>query len=278
MSDVIQSLRRAYGSGGKSYRYRKRRMRGSRRRGRSGIYRRRNIRNKAPFVRGTWHKTESVVNWTGTTALGAPNNCRLLCSAWDTYTPSGGRWLDQGTFTSVSIFTDKDTYFQSGTANWPIGIRKFYWLKQINRIQMKWTTNQDTRVRITMAKFRKANTGPMLEDWNSDVTRVQNTRHYKIYKQKTFVLTASDFTTDATSTAARRQQEKVVYFNLHPRKWMFTNTGDPSTASSDWFDNNYVRDAVFLRIDTNDSNLADGSIEFQVIRTDLWCSVETTQT
>lgn len=230
----------------------------------------RKIIKRNPVVRGTSHRQEFLGNGYTSTVVGGNNAIRIELRAF-----SYDRFMAIG-FASSSNYTDFDNY----TSDFPTGMRKIFW--KGCKLNMRFTNFQENNVtmRVVVCRTRK---GKNFADWNGDVHRMVNTRHFKVLKNMKWVMDTGDFTpnnvsgtTVSSSPNSSTMVKRELYIPIN--KWLYTRDGDPANANDD-FESPDISDAIHVYINSDDVTSVDNQyVQVTVNAVQYWATVNDDET
>lgn len=234
---------------------------------RQGPYRRKGYQ---PIIKGTGHRAESYISWNSSVTGPAANNMQMIINNF-----GAGYKIQSGTPISATSQTGFDAYYVA-SQNAPYGFTKCFSKGVKVKLLCTNTNELAGKVRITFAKLRRGRNGSLPAQWNTDVNRPIATRHWKVIKSESFIMEPFTYT-DAGAANGSTVVEKNFYIPIN--KWRETITADAATSGGDWNLASYApQDAIYMFVDTNDSNPTGSVIGFQSYIIDYFSTIETTQT
>nr|WAE42985.1 MAG: capsid protein [Cressdnaviricota sp.] len=239
-------------------------------RGNYGPYR---SRGYQPILRGTPHRSESQITWAAIFAS-ALNPAVFAINAFGYQ----GK-LRSGNMTTAAPLSGFDAYLTDSTDdNYPQYITKAYSKACSIRLNCSNVLQAAVNVRVTFCKNRNYMSGSLPGQWNSDITRPVNTRHWKIVKTHSFIMTPATYAAVSTDLIPAGPTTVVYKYYFTFNKWRKTKDGDPANSYDQWSMENVAPfETIYMFIDT-DAVPGAGNTFFQMNVIDYFSTVEDTQT
>lgn len=223
-----------------------------------------------PLLKANSHRAESYYTWSSSIAGPANNPLSFIVNNLG----SIGK-PTSGSITSQGYYSGFDAYVQN-SQNAPYSVTKCFYKGCKVKINLLNDKEIACKYRIVFCKLKKYMIGTTPTQWNSDVNRSVNTKHWKVIKMTQGVMEPKTYTDAGVANGATRI-EKNFYISVN--KWYKTNTADPSSNYQAWQLQTYApQESIFMFVDTDDTNPSGSSITFSAYINDYFSTFESTQT